>query len=168
MPRTLSLTFREAIYAQETGQVPVALLTIDHESLSAPLLISSDPTTRLSTDPLIYGTTSRGDDYLFLPFGITLPDDHEEAGPQAQITIDNVSREHISLIRSVATPPTVTLELVLADSPDTVEIAFPSFDMTKADYTATSITIALTIDPLVTEPFPAHSFDPATFPGLFS
>src|SRR5215203_1946511 len=127
MPRTLSLDFRAAMNAQETGEVPVSLLTITHEDLVEPLRISSDPTARLTTDPLQYGTVSRGETYLYIPFQLSLPEDSEEAGPQAQLILQDIDRELIPLIRSASTPPQVLMEIVLASAPDDVEIEFPSF-----------------------------------------
>jgi len=167
MPRTLSLSFRAAMNAQETGEIPIVLLTITHEDAAEPIRISGDPTERLTTDPLVYGTTSRGETFTFIPFALSLPEDAEGTGPNARLVLDNVSRELIPLIRSIATPAQVLLETVMASDLDYVEVQFPSFDITKVSYDAASITLELTMDPLVTEPFPADSFDPANFPGLF-
>jgi hypothetical protein len=168
MPRSVSMTFRAAMNAQETGEIPVALLTITHPDLDDPIYISGDPTERLTTDPLVYGTTSRSNDYLFIPFRLNLPDDHDETAPQASIEISNVMREHISLMRSIVLPAVVKMEIVLASDPDEVEITFPAFEITKVDYDANVMTMSLSMDPLITEPFPGHSFTPADFPGLFA
>jgi hypothetical protein len=46
--RVLSLNFRKALYAQESGEVPIFLLTITHPSLAAPIRLSTDPTARIS------------------------------------------------------------------------------------------------------------------------
>ena len=40
MSRTLSLTFRQALFSRETEEVPVVLLTITHASLVEPIRIS--------------------------------------------------------------------------------------------------------------------------------
>lgn len=168
MSRTVSLTMRSAMNAEQTGQVPVVLLTIVHPDLvDGPIRLSSDPTQRLSTDPLMYGTISRTNPYIFLPFSAILPDDKEESPPQARLVIDNVDREMISLLRSTSTPAQVTLEMVLASSPNVVEIMFPALDLVSADYDANSITISLAIDALMTEPYPVGSIDPRSFAGLF-
>lgn len=168
MPRSFSVAFTKALMSQETGEVLVALLTINHPTLEEPIRISSDNGVVITEDPRTYGTISRSNTYWFMPFTLTLPDDSNEAPPTAQIVIDNIMREHIALIRSVASPPTVLLELVLGSSPDTVEVAFPVFDMSKVEYDSQSMTMTLVIDPLVTEPFPGPSFSPAEFPGLFA
>ena len=58
--RVLSLNFREAIFGPESGEVPIFLLTITHPDLDEPVYLTTDATERLGTDPLTYGTVSRG------------------------------------------------------------------------------------------------------------
>jgi hypothetical protein len=165
--RTLSLTLREAMFSQETGEVPVFLLTITHPDLDDPILVSSDPTARLSTDPLVYGTTSRGDDYLFVGMRVQMPDERDQGAPQARLVISNVDRGIMPLVRSVDSPASAKIEIVLASDPDTVEATVPALDMSAAEWNAEEITFDLTMDAQVTEPYPAGSFDPASFPALF-
>ena len=167
MSRTVSLTARTAFNAETTGEVPVFLITVDHDDLATPFRFSSDPTTRLSVDPLSYGTVSLGVTYNFLPIGMVMPDDSDEAPPAFRITIDNVAREMVPLLRSVDTPATVTIEMVLASDPDTIEVSWPEFDLIQADYDAQSVIIDLAIDSLVTEPYPFGRFSPSGFGGLF-
>jgi hypothetical protein len=167
MARTVSMTMRQAMNAEETGEVPIVLLTIDHPDLDEPNLISSDPTTRLTIDPLVYGTVSRGENYLFLPFSVVLPDDKDDSPPQARITIENIDRRLIPLLRSTSLPASVTMEVVLASSPDIVEILLPELDLVSADYDAETITITLAQNALQTEPYPVDLITPSNFPGLF-
>jgi len=165
--RTLSLTMRGAMNAQETGEVPVFLLRITHALLDAPILISTDPTQRLSDSPLVYGTRSRGEDYMFLPMGYAMPDETDGGVPAMRLTIENVGLELIALLRSTSTPAQVGMELVLASAPDMPEITLPQFELVGADYDAEQVILTLALNGLATEPFPFGSFSPATFPGLF-
>ncbi|MFU0504003.1 DUF1833 family protein [Pseudaminobacter sp. NGMCC 1.201702] len=167
MSRTVSLTLREAMNAQETGEVLVVLLTITHPDYATPLRISSDPTTLLSEAPLQYGTVSRGETYLFAPFSTSLPDDMDERAPTARFVLENISRDLVELVRSVSTPAKATIEVVLASSPDSVEIEYPEFDVKNASYNANVMTLELSIDALTDEPYPSGTFSPASFPGLF-
>jgi hypothetical protein len=66
MSRLVSLNVRVAANAEHASEVPVALVTITHPGLDAPVRLSSDPTSRLSADPLRYGTYHRGDVYEFV------------------------------------------------------------------------------------------------------
>jgi hypothetical protein len=167
MSRTVSVTMRDAMFAQESGQVIVTLLTITHPQLSAPFYISSDPTQVVSYTPLIYGTVSRGLTYTFIPFSVILPDDKDESPPAAKLVLDNTARELIPLLRSTGTPATIKLEQVLASAPNAVEISYPELDLVSMDYEAGQITLTLEINALLFEPFPAGTFNPADFPGLF-
>lgn len=167
MSRTLSLTTRRAMNAQETGEIVIFLMTVTHPDLDGPIRLSSDPTTRLSDSPLTYGTASRGQSFLFVPFGLILPDEKEAATPQAKVMLDNVDREMVNILRSTSTPAQVKIELVLASEPDVVEVEEPMFDLVSADYDAQTVTLTLVMNGLATEPFPSGSFNPSSFPGLF-
>jgi hypothetical protein len=167
MSRTVSLTLRAAMNAQETGEIPVVLLTIAHPDLASNIWLSSDPTTTISYAPLIYGTTSRGITYTFLPFSTVLPDDKDDSPPAAKLVIDNIDRELIPLLRSTDYPATVKIEIVLASSPDFVEFFYPEMDLVAVDYDAGSVSLTLEINALLHEPFPAGTFSPDSFPGLF-
>ena len=56
--RRVSLNARRAFDAELSDQVEVALFRFEHSALAAPVLLSTDPTVRLGTDPLTYGTRS--------------------------------------------------------------------------------------------------------------
>lgn len=167
MSRTVSVTMREAMNSQETSEITVGLLTITHPSFPTPLLLSSDPTERLSDEPLTYGTTSRGDTYIFCPMVVSLPDDIGERAPTARLMIENISQNIVEKIRGISEPGIGKLEIVLASSPDDVEIGYPDFEIKRAVYNANIITLELSIDALTDEPFPADTFNPSGFPGLF-
>lgn len=167
MTRTTSANFRSAAFAQDTDEVVVCLLTITHESMAEPIRLCNDPAERLSTEPLTYGTTSRGETFLFLPFAFTLPTDRDDTPPRVAITLDNVERGIIGLLRSIATPLEVTVEIVLAASPDVVEVQLPAMQMSDITYNVENITANLVVDGLQTEPFPSGQFDRGRFPGLF-
>ncbi|MCW5697379.1 MAG: DUF1833 family protein [Bauldia sp.] len=174
MARTLSSAFLEAISAEETGKVVVFLVTITHEDLGTPLRFSSDPTQRLldgdsqELDPVQYGTISRGQTYIFIPMRPVLSDDSEDTPPTARLVIDNVDREMVALLRSTSEQADVKIELVFADSPDTVEVTIPAMNLFNAEYDALEITLLLGIDSMASEPFPAGTFGPGAFPGLHS
>ena len=59
------------------------------------------------------------------------------------------------------------IEAVLASDLDTVEMTWPALDMSNLQYDANQLVFDLTMDSLVSEPFPAGTFSPAYFPGLF-
>lgn len=164
--RSVSDAFRQALYAQESDEVAVCLITVTHPELTDPIRLSTDPTARLSTDPLLYGTKSRGDDYSFVPINVMIPEEGEEA-PAAALEIDNTDLGLITVIRSVTQAASVKIEIVLASDPDTVEIEYPAMTVSHVDYDAQTIRFSLAIDSLATEPFPGTAYIPSMFPSLF-
>ncbi len=168
---TVSLNFREAAYAQETGRVPIALITLSHDDLAADILISTDPTAELgglTTDTeKVYGTTSNLEDYVFLPVRIKLPDDTDDGPGEMQLEIDNVHRAYTETIRSVFTPVTCQVDIVMDNALDTIDASWPEFKLLNIKYNATTITGTLRLETLETEPYPAGSFVPSYFSGLF-
>ena len=171
--RTLSLTFRRSHTDEMSGEIDVMLVTIAHPDLvglghaDGKIRLSSDPTERFSVDPLRYGTTSRSQEFEFLPFAWRIPEDGEEAQPTIPLAIANFSQDLVALLRSTTEPALVTCEVVAASAPDVVEIAFPEFDLTSVQGDTALLTITLSIDMLSNEPVPADTVSPAYFPGLF-
>ena len=168
---TISLNFKEAAFAQETGRCPIALITLSHEDLADDIRISTDPTQELSgltTDlEKVYGTVSNGDNYVFLPVNIKLPDETDEGPGEMQIEFDNVHRAYTETIRSVYTPVTCQVDIVMDNALDTIDASWPEFQLTNISYNATTISGTLRLETMESEPYPAGSFVPSYFPGLF-
>lgn len=157
-----------AMHARETGKVPLFLLTITHPLLTQDIRLSTDPTERLSTTPLVYGTTSRGDQYFYVGAKVTVPDDKDRAPPSSKITIMDVNQDLVPLVRSIRSPPPqLRMEIVLSDDPDVVELTLPRLDMINADGQRDTLTFECVLDMLLNEGYPAYSFNPAYFAGLF-
>lgn len=158
MPRPVSAVFQAAVNAQETGEVFTTLVTIDHAALPVPLRATDDAVNVLS----------RGATFLAYPFELELPDDNADRPPEARIAIDNVDREIVAAIRAVGSPPTVTIEVVLASDPDTVEASFDHFELTDARYDRLVVEGRLSLPALTLEPYPRKRFLPSAFPGAFA
>jgi hypothetical protein len=154
----LSSTAIQALFAAETDEVFVVLITISHPELSTLLRVCSDA----------INTTSRSNVFYAYPFDIALPSDEEGAPPQAQITIDNVSQEITNAIRAISSPADFLLEVVRAAAPDTVEVSWRNFKLRNIKGDAAQISGDLTVDDTTREPFPAYTFSPSEFPGLFA
>lgn len=167
----ISLNFKSAAFAQETGRIPIVLITLSHDDLLDDIRISTDPTQELSgltTDTeKVYGTVSNGDSYIFLPVRIKLPDDTEDGPGLMKLEIDNVHRAYTEAIRSIFTPVTCQVDIVMDNALDTIDASWPEFLLTNITYDVSIITGTLTLETLTTEPFPAGTFIPSHFPGLF-
>lgn len=151
------MTLLSSAFAQETADVWLVLLTIDHPDLSAPIRVVNNKT----------DITSGGDLFVGFPFDIELPSDAEEEPPQAKLTIDNVSREIGQALRIITSPATVLMELILASDPDTIEVSWPGFILDNTKWDALSVSGRLSTENFTAEPYPAGTFSPAGFPGLF-
>lgn len=157
MARTLSATARQALYAQETGEVFLLLLTIDHATLESPIRVANN----------FEDIVSNGNTYVAFPFQITLPDDLDDHPPAMRLSIDNVDRAIVEAVRSIASPPTITLDVILVAAPDTVEASFTGFTLRNCDYDALVVEGDLALEDVLNEPFPAGSFTPDLFPSAF-
>ena len=166
MTRSLSLNFRQAINAEESGEVAIFLMTITHEDLDEPILLSTDPTERVTDVPLVYKTVSRGEDYIYVPMQVVIPDERENAPPHAQFRICNVTRELIEFVRSTTIPAQAKLELVLASDLDEVEVESPWLDIISVANSARDLTFDMTLNSMAAEQWPTDSMDPSSFPSL--
>jgi hypothetical protein len=166
---SLSAAAVSALLSQESNDTFITLLTITGTGISPAIRLADNYTQRISetSQEITYGVVSRSNNYLFLPFNLTLPIEDANQAPTCNLVINDVTRYLIATIRNISSPPSVTIELVLKSSPDTVEISLPSFLIGGISYNADSVSANLTLGSLAQEPFPAHTFTPAYFPGLF-
>ena len=159
MSRTLSSAAKIAMHAPETGEVFLVLLTISHASLSPSLYFVNN-----LTDVVGPGSQT----FTAYPFVIEIPAETDGSPPTVQLSIDNVSRAITDAVRSLPTAPTVTMSIVLASSPTTVEAG--PFTLSLQDMTADAFVVTGTLgfERVLSEPYPGDVFSPATYPGLFS
>lgn len=157
MSRSLSTAARRALFASETDEAFLILLTFEHADLPAPLRVTSDAV----------NTVSRGDVFVAFPFDISLPDDDDGKSPRARLAIDNVDRQIVQAVRGLATASLITMEIVRAAATEKVEARFSDFRLTNIEYDTHLIRGDLTVEDFTSEPFPASIFSPGLFPGLF-
>jgi hypothetical protein len=155
--RTISSAARRAVFAGETDEAFLVLLTLSHDDLPAPVRVSSDAA----------DTVSRGDTFSAYPFLLALPDDADSRAPRARLVIDNVDRQIVQAVRALSGAPRVLMEIVRASDPDTVEARFADFRLTDVEYDSHLIRGDITVEDFTAEPFPANVFSPGFFPGLF-
>lgn len=158
MPRDTSLTFRNAVNAPQTGEVLLSLVTIEHETIAEPIRLVNDRE----------NITSRGNVYTACGFGILPPQETAERLPTSSMWIDNIDRTLTEAVRSITTPATVTLELILASNPDYVEAGPFIFRMERIDMNAEQIVGQLAFEDILNETIPAERVTPSTFPGVFT
>lgn len=172
--RRLSLNARAAQDAHSTDEVEVVLITFEHAALEAPLRFSTDPTERISTEPLVYGTRSRwqGADpatepYLFVLASVGVPSDMEEAASSAQIVLDAVDVSIAEVLRSFTDRATAHVAVVLASSPDVVEAEWHNLKLMSAAGGDDNHPLELSRLPIEEESAPTDWFSKQRFPGLY-
>ena len=153
--------------AQNADVFPIVLITLDGDDLEAPLRLSSDPTVRLSIDPLRYGTRSRGEEFDYVLMSALLPDDKQDAQPAAQIVIDNVASGMIEQVRAVQSTVEARFEIVFSSNPDLVEESWERFRLTSAPFDDQRITLSCGREPLTNEGWPSQHMSQSRAPGLF-
>lgn len=158
MARTLSAAARTSLFSTDgKGEVWLCLLELKGKSDTFNVVNNNED------------IVSNGKTYSAYPFEIMLPPDSLEKIPQVTLAIDNVSRLLTDWIRVEADPPSVSLKVILASTPDITEIELAFLKLVSVSWTATTITGTLQVDDIFTAAFPSngHLYTPEQFPGLF-
>ena len=163
MPREFSETFTAALMAQQSGLVALWLLTLEHDRLGAPIRLVNN------TEDV----QSRGNTYTALGFEFIPADDREGPTRRARLELDNAGLALVPAIRTLQGSIGVTAELaILTDADttppsfDTVEIAFLPMRLRDVSWDETRMWGTLADEDYI-QPFPAYTFDPFNFRGLY-
>jgi hypothetical protein len=158
--RRISMNARQMQDEVSTDQIYVALFEITHPDMAGPIRLSTDNADKFSEDPLVYCTRStwRGanpitDPYLWTIASALLPSDMDDAPASASLVLENLDSEMVAICRSVKTPPTVNMAVVLASSPNLIEVEYLDLQILSADIDAGEITLAISRDEIESEPF---------------
>ena len=171
MARAITKRARKHVQSEIDPLVKVFLITINHEDLTEPIRVSSDPTVRLGSDSenIIYGTISQGRTFYYAGFSANLANDEDGSAPQVEISIPNASRHMVEAIESMgAGPVSVDIELVFADTPDIIEVQLLGMELSDITYDESTITGIVSRDLLFQEPYPFRSCTPQEYPFLFA
>jgi len=166
MSRSLSATARGAMFAQQTSEVFIVLLTITHPTFDQDIRVCSDPF-ELLPDAGVKGIVSRGNEFLYVPFDIILPQQDSTNSAKATLSVDNVGRALMESVRTADSAIRVKIEVILASSPDAVEISIDDFRLATVSYDSFTVSGDLSVEYYDLEPFPSKRFTPADFPGIF-
>ena len=157
MSRTLSTAARQAIFAPETSKVFLMLLTINHSDMAGPVRVVNN----------YENITSNGNLFTAYPFLFRLPSEDEDTLAQVELQITNIDRLLVDSVRSISSPFTVTLDIALSDTPDTIEAGPFAMNMREVKYDAMKLTGTCNFQDILNEAYPAGSYTPADYPGLF-
>lgn len=174
MPRRISLNARLAQESASSAEIEVVLIEITHPDLgNGPIRLSTDNTERLTTEPLTYGTRSRWraanpetQPYLWIVASALLPSDGEGVPAAAQIVLENLDSRMAGILRGFTTPATFRMAVVLASSPDEIEMEWSDLLLVSAEITAGEITLQISREEIENEHFPSGRMTFDRFPGL--
>lgn len=169
--RRVSLTQRKSLDAPATDEIEVVLVKITHPDLGQPVRLSTDPTVRLSADPLTYCTYSRwltddGSPFLFILMEAILPGDQRDAPHAATLVLQLVDNDLSKVLRMTTQQARVDIAVVLATSLDIVEAEYLDLRLTGVEGDAGEAQLSISRDPLTSEPWPAGRMTKRRFPGL--
>jgi len=156
----LSLSAKGQIEAQapESGDPFLYMLEISHPTWSTPFYMVDNTV----------DVVSNGKTYIAWPFDFINGDDDGERLPEVSITIDNVDRRLIEIIRATIDPPSMAIKMVLASDPDQVEFYMQGLTLRDVEYDAFKITWKLFAESLADQRFPADTITMSTgYLGLF-
>ncbi len=172
--RRVSITARRDFEAANSSEVGVVLMQFEHPDDGRMLRVSSDPTERLSSDPLTYGTRSNWlganpatEPFLFLTLGVEWPGDQEDAGFEARLILSNFNSEIVQILRSFTRPAVAHLAHVMAATPDLVEVEARDLLLVSSDLDADRIELTLSRRAIEDEAFPSPRMTKQRVPGLF-
>ena len=143
----LSTVALQSASAQETTEVWLELLEIDHADLATPFYLVNNTE----------AVTHDGQSYIAYPFNVRLSQDDGERLPKINLTIDNVDRTLVETIRTISDSPSVNYKVVLASQPDTIEIEVSDLVLREVEYDAFTITGTLFADDILNSRFPADT-----------
>ena len=156
MPNALSPSLISQLYRQESDVPFLSLVTLSHASFSTIRLVNNSE-----------NITSNGFVFTAFPMRIVLPRDDGESAREISIDFDNVGLDLITPIRTVTSFIDVKLEMVLASSPDSVQISFDELKIQSISYNKSRISAKLFMDNFLTTEMTSEKYLPTSFPGIF-
>ena len=146
------------MFAQETGEVFLMCLTLSHPDLATPIRVVHNNENITRTAGVHYASF----------FEMNLPEEVAGSIPQVTLAIENVDRSITDSIRLLSGRVAVTMDVVLASSPNVVEAGPFNFSLLSASFNVQSVQGRLGFeDDVLNQGFPADTFTPVNSSGLF-
>ena len=163
MSRSVSPVALSALFSQETEEAFVPLILLNHPEMTEPFRVAGSRSDVITNDTFQFNAT-----YYAYPFSIQLPDEQEDRPPEVSIIIDNIDKRLVDFLRTPARgSPTITLTIVLESTPTVIEAGPFEFTLRSVTWNRLTIRGVLSYEQILDEPYPAGTFNPAEFPGLF-
>ncbi len=156
MSNNISPQLLAQFYGQNSDDPLLMLVTVTHPSFSPIRLVNN-------TEDIV----SRSQTYTAFPMLITPPVDDGETAREVAIEFDNVSLELIAEFRQITSPADIRIEVVLASSPDQVQISYEELKLRNISYDKQRIRARLYMDSFLNVELTSETYGATNFPGLF-
>lgn len=156
MSNELSTEVKSQIFAQESDDPFLTLVTLDHELFTARLVNNS---TDIVSNSLLYTA---------IPMRVRLPIDDGETSRDFAIDFDNISLELISNLRAVTGDISVQIDLILASMPDVIQMSHADLRITTITYDKQRISARIVLDNFLNIEMTSERYTPSLYPGMFT
>lgn len=172
--RTISSATRERLNSPASDYAALFFVTLEHDDLADPIRVVSD-FQAMNYERVIDGSTET---WIGFPFQISIMTDEDDP-PTSKVTFQNVDRAIGQAIQSLATPPTVKIEVITTDQFDltvnprtelgTTEVLVSASGLLLRNVKVDAITIEADLGSwdFRQEPYPWQTATQDAFPGLF-
>ena len=165
----VSQAYRDAAYPQETGEVFAALITLEHDDLPAPILLTEAGTDIVYASDLIDANgnvAALAGTYEYAAIEAIAPGQSDEQ-PRGALRVPNVDQAVGAAIDAIHDPLKVTITFVLA-SDHTAIVGGPHLSLELANVRGDAMIVEgeLTRPSLSVEPWPKHRIRPSVFKAV--
>lgn len=157
MSRELSDDFLRAIYEQESSEILLTFVRLNHPDWNEELRLVNY-VEQVTKGGLVYNPWS---------FSVQLPDDEEEGTPILKWRASNVETDIVQMMRGVTGDINATVMLALRSSPNINEVGPFDVVMQEVKYDEETLKGDMSIDPILDENFCSLRMNPSNAPGLF-
>jgi len=158
----VSAAAMQAMYEQNTGEVPIEIVTVDNPDAPGvapfPLRVANHPA----------DVVSNGNTFTAGSFEVIPPD--QEAGlteVAMKVGLNAPPHEFIAALRPLTCVPTFLVQVVLVSDPDVILREWADLKLRNVDADNVSIVFELRYEQLSEVPFPGHRYSVPLFPGLY-
>jgi len=165
--RTFSQRAYNGLIQQLTEEIFLALLTVEMEWRDSNGLKQIDVFRVVAGSAV--DVVSNGLTFTPYAFDISLPADSNESAETVSLVIDNTDLMLMEGLRRAVKPLTISLQIVLEATPNTVELELADMECVSVDVDAGNIRATLLINNTWDKKYPSmgETYDPRQCPGLF-
>lgn len=152
----VSESAKEALFAQETGEVFLEIITITADGIEQIRLVNN-------TQDIISG----GKLYTASRFRVSFPSGKLGSSTKATIELSNIDRRPVEIVRKAKKPLLLSVALIKASTPDIIEQGPYEFTLRNTRWSASTLSADLLDDVEGNIAIPKIHYNSQDFPGLY-